>query len=173
MTRRELETLLLTLESTPVLLARAAEELSLPEAHTAPKTGGFCFLEHVWHLADLEREGYGTRVRRLLTEDEPSLSDFDGHRMANERAYRKRDLWEGLAAFADARRANVERLRALSPEDWNRRGVQEAFGHLALSDIPRMMAEHDRAHTAEIAALLVELRGGAAVPFPRPTSAIA
>lgn len=173
MNRRELETLLLTLESTPVLLARAAEGLSLPEARRAPQAEGFCFLEHVWHLADLEREAYSTRIRRLLTEEEPTLSDFEGDRMARERSYQKRDLSEGLAVFAAARRANVERFRSISPRDWNRSGFQDSVGRVSLSDIPRMMTEHDRGHTAEIAALLSELRGGEPVSFPRPSSAVA
>jgi len=173
MNRRELETLLLTLESTPALLSRIAEGLSSTEAGIAPKAGGFSFVETVWHLADLEREGYGVRIRRLLTEEEPTLSNFDGDRVARERAYPKRDLREGLAAFLAARRANVERLRAASPADWNRLGVQESVGRVALSDIPRMMTEHDRAHTSEIADLLSELSGGAPLPLPRPSSAVA
>ncbi len=160
MNRRELETLFLTLESTPALLVRAAEGLSLPEGRKGPEAGGFSFLEHVWHLADLEREGYGIRIRRLLTEEEPSLSNFEGDRIACERAYPKRDLSEGLEAFASARRANLEILREVSPADWKRRGTQESVGSVALSDIPRMMAEHDRTHTVEIAELLGEISGG-------------
>ena len=115
MNRRELETLLLTLESTPALLARAAAELSPAQARRSPKNGGFSFVENVWHLADLEREGYGVRIRRLLTEEEPMLSNFDGNRVARERTYAKRDLAEGLTAFARARHANLTALRSVSP----------------------------------------------------------
>ncbi len=173
MNRRELETLLLTLESTPALLFRAAEGLSLPEARKTPKTGGFSFLEHVWHLADLEREGYGVRIRRLLTEEQPSLSNFEGDRMARERVYQKRDLSEGLEIFASARRANLEILREVSPADWSRRGIQESVGSVALSDIPRMMTQHDRTHTAEIADLFAEISGVKPSDLPRQTSAVA
>src|SRR5512143_403125 len=100
MNRRDLESLLLTLESTPVLLVRAAEGLSDSQIRQEPPGGGFSFVEHVWHLADLESEGYAVRIRRILTEDEPSLADFEGDRIARERNYRARDLSEGLAAFA-------------------------------------------------------------------------
>jgi hypothetical protein len=88
MNRRNLETLLLTLESTPALVARAAAELDASQVHRVPATGIFSLVEHVWHLADLEREGYEVRIRRILTEDEPSLSDFEGERIARERRYR-------------------------------------------------------------------------------------
>jgi hypothetical protein len=173
MNRRELETLLLTLESTPALLARAAARLSPAQVRRSPKNGGFSFIENVWHLADLEREGYGVRIRRLLTEESPMLSNFDGDRAARERVYSRRDLAEGLAAFARARHANLIVLRSVTSADWKRDGEQEAFGRVSLSDLPRMMAEHDQSHTTDVAGLLAELTGGAASPLPHPTSAVA
>jgi len=159
MNRRQLETLFVTLESTPVLLQRAARDLSAEEVLTRPAGGGFSFLENVWHLADLEREGYGVRVRRLLTECEPVLANFDGDRAARERRYQSRDLAEGLAAFASARRFNLQRFREVKRGDWKRRGMQDGAGRVSLADVPRMMAEHDRCHTEDIRALFAELRG--------------
>ena len=160
MNRRELETLLLTLESTPALLARAAEGLEPSRVRTSPAPGNFSLVEHVWHLADIEREGYGIRIRRILTEDEPSLSDFPGDRFAREREYARRNLAEGLASFAEARNHNVELLRAIHNSTWTRRGVQEGVGPITLEDVPRMMAAHDRAHTDEIANLMTHLKEG-------------
>ena len=172
MNRRELESLLLTLESTPALIARAAEELGEELVRRQPSSGGFSLLEHVWHLADLEREGYGVRIRRILSEEEPSLADFEGDRLARERVYRDRDLAEGLATFAIARNRNVRKLRSIHNSDWKRRGTQDGIGAVALEDIPRMMAAHDRAHTSEIADLLAHLKEGK--PFPaQPFSAVA
>jgi len=173
MNRRDLETLLLTLESTPALLARAAQECSTREAARRPTVGGFSLLEHVWHLADLEREAYGSRIRRLLTEEEPALSNFDGDRLARERSYQSRNLAEGLAAFGRARRRNVERLRAVPAAAWKRAGFQESIGQITLADVPRLMAEHDRAHTDEIRELLSHLRTGRPLERPRQTSAVA
>lgn len=173
MNRRELETLFLTLESTPALLARAASGLSPAQTRRSPKNGGFSFIEHVWHLADLEREGYGVRIRRILTEEDPTLLNFDGERAARERVYVNRDLAEGLTAFARARQANLAYLRGVSAEDWKRRGDQESVGRVALSDVPRMMTEHDRGHTAELANLLAELTGVECPSLPHPVSAVA
>ncbi len=161
MNRRELETLFLTLESTPVLLERAAAGICPISATRRPAAGGFSFVENVWHLADLEREGFGARIRRILSEDEPTLSNFDGNRIARERSYQSRDVARGIAAFREARRRNVEILRGISANDWNRSAVQEEFGALTLADIPRLMAEHDRSHTDEISVLLEEISQGA------------
>ena len=168
MNRRELETFFLTLESTPALLARAAAELPEDRVRQRGTTGGFSLVEHVWHLADLEREGYFVRIRRLLTEDEPLLSNFDGERVASERVYHRRNLAEGLLAFTTARTRNLQRLRDASADDWRRAGRQEGVGRIVLSDIPRMMTEHDRAHGVEIAELVRELRDSIVPPTTRP-----
>jgi DinB superfamily len=173
MNRRELETVLLTLESTPALLAHAAAELAEDRVRQRGTAGGFSLVEHVWHLADLEREGYGARIRRLLTEEEPQLLNFDGDRVARERIYNRRDLVEGLLAFTAARLRNLETLRGLSPADWKRTGEQEGIGLVALADVPRMMAEHDRAHGIEIAELVREIRDGIVSANARPVSAVA
>ena len=175
MNRRDLETLLLTLESTPALLERAAQGLSASEVLFRADETGFSLVENVWHLADLEREAYGARIRRILTEEEPTLANFDGDRVARERVYQKRPLAEGLASFALARRRNLERLRSVSGDDWSRSGIQEGVGRIRLSDVPRMMAEHDRSHTEDVRDLLARLRSGAAPPTRRSqtTSAVA
>src|SRR5215470_18537686 len=49
-------------------------------------------VEQCWHLADLEREGYAVRIRRLLAETNPMLPDFDGTQVARERDYRSRPI---------------------------------------------------------------------------------
>ena len=173
MNRREFETLLLTLESTPALLLRAADSLGPAEALRRPSERAFSFVESVWHLADLEREGYGVRIRRILAEENPALANFDGDRLARERAYQERDVERGLASFERARAQNLEMLRRLGPAEWNRCGSQEGVGRVALSDIPRMMAEHDRSHGADIADILAMVRGEERSPCERPTSAVA
>src|SRR5262245_5160732 len=160
MNRRKLETLLLTLESTPALVARAAETCDPQDFARTPAGGGFSLVEHVWHLADLEREGFASRIRRLLTEEAPVLPNFDGDRVAREREYQARRLDEGLAAFTRARRRNVERLRHVAPAAWKRWGQQESVGRVTLADVPRMMADHDRTHADELRALLESLRTG-------------
>ena len=175
MNRRELETFFLTLESTPALLARAAAELREDSVRHHGTAGGFSLVEHVWHLADLEREAYAVRIRRLLTEDEPQLSNFDGDRIARECLYQRRDLAEGLLAFALARTRNLQWLREVSVEEWERPGEQEGVGRVELSDVPRMMTEHDRIHGVEIADLIREIRDRIVPPaqLERRVSAVA
>jgi hypothetical protein len=158
--------LLASLEAMAGELESAAGKMTAEAAHTPPPDGGFSLVEQAWHLADLEREGYGERLRRLLAEDDPDLPDFDGARVAAERNYRARSLDAGIAAFRTARTANLAVLRCVPATAWERAGRQEGVGRVTLRDIPRMMREHDDSHRAEIAALLA----GAPLP-PDPVSA--
>ena len=141
------------LEAMPGFVAARCGTFSAEEARRPAPGQGFSAVEQCWHLADLEREGYGERIRRLRSEKDPVLPDFDGARVARERNYRSRSLSEGLAAFREARAANLALLRSLRGPDWAATGQQEGVGPVALCDIPLMMAEHDAGHREEILAL--------------------
>jgi hypothetical protein len=156
MTRESQDTLLENLSAMPGLLAEAFEGLSAEDARVEG-ADGFSPVEQCWHLADLERDGYGVRIRRLLAEDDPALPDFDGERVARERNYKALSLREGIESFRRARADNLAALRRLSVLEWERRGTQEGVGPIGLCDVPAMMAEHDAAHRAEIEAWV---RGG-------------
>jgi hypothetical protein len=147
--------LLETLSGTPALLARVAAQV--PEELVRVRSGPFALVEHLWHVADLEREGFGVRVGRLLAEDNPSLPDFDGERIARERQYLTLPLEPALDAFAEAREETLRLLRSVSGEQWARAGSQEGVGTVTLADLPRRIFDHDRAHLNEIADLLNDL----------------
>ncbi len=142
--------LLERLSSMPAYLESAFANLTPAEAATSPAPGAFAPVEQAWHLADLEREGYAVRIRRLLEEAAPHLPDFDGLRIAAERNYKALDLREGLAAFRAARLVNVALLRGLPTAAWARTGTLEGVGPIALCDLPAMMDGHDASHRAEI-----------------------
>jgi hypothetical protein len=150
--RRERKALMEGLEQMADFLAARFASISADEAARGGPDATFSPVEQCWHLADLEREGFGARIRRLLDEDTPFLPDFDGAQIARERNYRSRSVSEGLAAFRAQRDANLALLRDVSAEQWLRAGTQEGVGPVALCDLPAMMAEHDAAHRAEIEA---------------------
>jgi hypothetical protein len=144
------EELMAALTGMPAYLRSVFADVA-PEQMTAPGGDGTPSpVEQVWHLADLEREGFGVRIERLLSEREPHLPDFDGTRIAAERDYRSRSFAEGLARFSEARQRNVEILRTLEPASWYASGTQEGVGPVSLCDIPGFMSQHDSAHRAEI-----------------------
>ncbi|PYS30508.1 MAG: hypothetical protein DMG11_04885 [Acidobacteria bacterium] len=148
------EALVSGLSAMPDFLTKAFHSLSEEEAKKPGPADTFSPVQQCWHLADLEDEAFGVRIRRLLREESPELPDFDGARQAVERDYNTKSLAAGILAFNNARATNLEILRSVTLEQWNRTGSQEGVGKVSLCDIPVMMAEHDAAHRHEIEAWL-------------------
>jgi hypothetical protein len=146
------DALLGTLEDMPHYLERELGTLDTGLSRQQGPDGAFSPVEQVWHLADLEREGFGWRIERLLSEREPQLPDFDGAAIAAARHYRARSLAAGLASFRAARQENLAKLRTVASQDWGRSGRQEGVGRVSLCDMPSFMSQHDAAHRAEIVA---------------------
>src|ERR1700737_2311433 len=87
-----------------------------PLVRRRPAAGGFALVEHAWHLADLETEGYAVRIARLLAEVNPSFADFRGEEIARERRYIEQEIAPAVKRFIAQRTANVAALRAIGPD---------------------------------------------------------
>jgi len=146
------EELLASLGNMSEYLGEAFSSLSPEQAREPGPDGAFSPVEQVWHLADLEREGFSVRINRLLSESDPQLPDFDGAAVAAARDYRSLSLSEGLRTFKESRHQNITLLRAVDSDVWLRSGTQEGVGKVSLCDIPSFISQHDRAHKAEIEA---------------------
>jgi hypothetical protein len=118
-----------------------------------PPKDGFSFVEHAWHLADVELEAFMLRIRRLLDEDAPRLIEFDGDRVARERGYRDRPLAPAVERFRIVRAATIERFAALSPVERARAGTF-AGARITLDELGAQILAHDRAHARELTALV-------------------
>lgn len=146
----------------PRLLERVVAAIG-DEVAARPAPGAFAAVEHAWHLADLEREGFQARIARLRDEPAPWLPDFDGDRVAAERGYRTCDARAGVRAFVRARAETVAMLGRIRGAAWLRGGLQEGAGYVTLAQLPERILGHDRAHAVELAALVRALRPGHAV----------
>src|SRR5436190_21193552 len=103
--------LLAALEQTPDKLTACIARLSDAQLRQRNPAGEFSPVENVCHLRDLEVEGYGVRIKRIIAEDNPSLTDFDGGKIAAERDYNSQDVHVALEAFTIARKNNIECVR--------------------------------------------------------------
>jgi hypothetical protein len=144
------EELMASLAGMKDYLRKTFRSLTAEEARAPGPAGAFSPVEQVWHLADLEREGFGLRIQRLRAESKPHLPDFDGTRIAQERNYRSLALSAGLEAFEAARDANLAALRSVAAQEWTRGGTQDGVGEVTLCDMPTFLHQHDQAHVAEI-----------------------
>lgn len=141
----------------PSVIRRWLEPVPQELLTKPPAAGGLALIENAWHLADLEAEGYGVRLRRLLAENSPALPDFQGDVIARERDYLHLPLAPALDRFEQARAENIALIDAATEADLRRTGEQEGVGTVTFERVVAMMAEHDAGHAEEIAALRREL----------------
>ncbi len=147
------------LEETPVVFRKLAQDLSDADLRRKPAGDQFSFVENACHLRDIEVEGYGARIRKLLSEDRPQLPDLDGARLARERDYNSQDFGAALAAFAQARAENVRAVTELSTEQLGRAGTLEGVGQITLGKLLDLMRKHDEAHRQELVELRARMAG--------------
>lgn len=157
LTKAELESLTGFLALTPARVRALVQNLQESEVHWKPSAQEFSALEQVCHLNDLEREGYGARIEKLIHEEQPFLPDFDGGRIAAERDYNNQNLATALDAFAYSRQNNLRAIASLSPEDLQRGGTLETVGPITLETLLFKMREHDEGHLQELNVLRGQL----------------
>lgn len=121
---------------------------ALREAPTG-KRHGWTPAEVATHLADTEVVS-GWRIRQILAENEPDIQPYDQDKWATALHYGERDVNLALEAFVAARRANVEILRLLAENDWERTYVHEEYGRLTLRQKVRHLSDHDLTHQRQI-----------------------
>ncbi|MGA9996171.1 MAG: DinB family protein [Pyrinomonadaceae bacterium] len=158
MTQEEFQSVIESLEDTPRIVHQLTNNLQGTAGTWKPSAEEFSVLENVCHLADLEREGYGVRIARLIKEDAPVMQDFDGARAAKERDYNSLDLSEALRDFTRAREEAMKTVRALSTEQLDRSGTLEGAGKITLARLLLMMREHDESHLKDLRALRERLK---------------
>lgn len=120
------------------------------QLHFQPEGGYFSVLENVCHLRDLEIEGYGVRLQRLLSEAHHSLPDINGGQLARERRYNEQPLQPALDAFIQARHANLKILEKVNEPKLARIAYLEAVGEITLGRLLELWVEHDRGHIQEL-----------------------
>jgi hypothetical protein len=159
MTDQEFHELIEFLEETPEMVRQLTIDMSERDLKWKPSESEFSSLEQVCHLRDLELEGYTVRIRKLLTEQQPSLPDFDGGRLAIERDYNSQDFEAALQDFTTARKENINVAGTLSSEQLHLSGVLEGVGEITLGRLLRLMREHDQSHREELSELRERLSG--------------
>jgi hypothetical protein len=95
----------------------------------------------VCHLADYEPI-YADRMKRVIALNEPELLKGDPGLFAERLAYDQRDVQEELALIELVRKQMARILRALNPEDFQRKGGHSRDGALTLEELLKRITGH-------------------------------
>lgn len=138
----------------PERVARIVEPAPLEAVRRAGTNGAWGAIEILAHLRDWD-EVYLERLRRILTEDRPTLETFDSDLWAIERDYHAQDPERVLASLRQLRKRLVDELEALPDESWQRTGQHPEAGDVTLGDLVRRIDEHDQQHLQDLRDLLL------------------
>ena len=111
-------------------------------------------LEQLCHVRDIEIDGYQVRIRRTLSETNPTLASIDTDALVRERAYARDEPARALAAFRSARAETMEMISSLTDAQLARTAVFEGYGPLTLRSLLHYLCSHDQQHLAGLQWLL-------------------
>ena len=100
------------------------------------------------HLADSEATAY-IRLRRLIAEDDPTITGYDEEEFARRLHY-DRPIEPSLAVLAGVRAASLQLLESLTDEEWQRTGTHTESGTYSVDDWLRIYAGHSHDHADQI-----------------------
>jgi hypothetical protein len=128
---------------------RALAEIGRDAFDRRPPDGSWSAREVVHHLADSEMRS-AMRLRRLLTEDNPTILGYDEAGYASAFHYADRPMEPALAAFRAARSTTAQILGFLSEADFARTGTHSESGAYGVEHWLRTYAQHAHEHADQI-----------------------
>ncbi len=128
---------------------RALVEIGRDALDRRPPDGSWTAREVVHHLADSEMRS-AIRLRRLLSEENPTILGYDEAGYATTFRYAERAMEPALAAFRAARSTTAQILRLLDDEAFTRTGTHSESGAYGVEDWLRIYARHAHEHAQQI-----------------------
>jgi hypothetical protein len=122
-------------------LREAVAGLSQEDLTARPGPGDWSILELVLHLADSDSISID-RMKRMLTEDEPSLLYADEAAYVRCLASHQQSLEDALTLFEVGRRQFARVLRALPDEAFERRGRHNRRGIVTVGGMVKDYIKH-------------------------------
>jgi hypothetical protein len=144
-----------SLERAPAIIIPLVSEVPRAILKRRPKPGKWSAHEHACHLAAVHPLML-SRLDLMLMEQNPRIKPYLPHLDYEDGALLKVDLAEAMERFTGDRQRLVQRLRALSEEDWQRTADHGEYTHYSVFIMFRHLAMHDMLHAYRIEELLLK-----------------
>ena len=138
----------------PEIVLPLVREVPPARLKRRPPSGKWSAHEHACHLAVVHRLFFD-RLDLMLSSPAPVITPYDPGRNDPDDMLLELDLDAMLAQYVADRRALVERLRGLAPDDWNRAAEHGEYSHYTVLIMFRHLALHDFFHAYRIEELLL------------------
>jgi hypothetical protein len=144
------------LSSAPDLIVPLVREIPPEVLKRRPRAGKWSAHEHACHLAEVHSLFF-LRLEQMLSEEKPRIKPYDPDRnMPTRDALLQMDLEQSLNRFESDRRKLVDKLRRLTPDDWQRVADHPEYTHYSVFIMFRHLALHDLFHAYRIEELLLK-----------------
>ena len=140
------------IEETPDRVRKAIEGLTFEQLDTPYREGGWTVRQVVHHLADSHINSF-VRFKLALTEDEPTICDYDEQRWAETIEATDAPVSASLDLLESLHKRWVFLLESLTANEFQRKFNHPARGLLTLDTNLQLYAWHGRHHVAHIEAL--------------------
>src|SRR5213075_2648994 len=121
-------TLISALETAPGVIILMIREVPPQILKRRPSPAKWSAYEHAIHLSQSDAS-FRARLELILSTPEPFIKSIENSPEDEAGAMLEIDLDESLARYVRERVALVERLKQLTPDEWQKTAVHEAFDH--------------------------------------------
>lgn len=148
-------TLISSLETAPGVIIPLIREVPPEILKRRPSPGTWSAYENAIHLSQSD-VAFRARLDLILSEPEPFIETIENSAEDEAGAMLDIDLDESLERFARERASLVERLKQLSPDEWQKTAVHEAFDHYSVFIMFRHLFVHEMLHAYRIEQLMLK-----------------
>ena len=149
------DAVLAALERAPAIVIPLVREVPQAILKRRPKPGKWSAHEHACHLATIHSV-MSARLDLMLKDPKPRITPFFPSAEEEEGALLKVNLDQAMERYASDRQRLVQRLQALSAEDWRRTAEHDEYTHYSVFIMFRHLAMHDMFHAYRIEELLLK-----------------
>jgi hypothetical protein len=147
--------LITALATAPSVIVPLIREVPQQILKRRPSPRKWSAYEHAIHLSQSDF-AFRARLDLILSEPEPFIKSIENSAEDEAGAMLDVDLDDSLKRYVHERASLVERLRELSPEEWTKSAIHEAFDHYSVFIMFRHLLNHEMLHAYRIEELLLK-----------------
>jgi hypothetical protein len=147
--------LISALESAPGVIIPLIREVPPQILKRRPSPNKWSAYEHACHLSQSDSL-FRERLDMILSTPEPYIKSVEPTPEEEEGSMLEIDLDAQLDRYVRERASLVERLKKLSPDEWQKTAEHEAFSHYSVWIMFRHVLNHEMLHAYRIEELLLK-----------------
>ncbi|HKP70586.1 MAG TPA: DinB family protein [Pyrinomonadaceae bacterium] len=147
--------LISALENAPGVIIPLVREVPQRILKRRPSPNKWSAYEHAVHLSQTDAP-FRARLDMILSTPEPFIQTIENSPEDEAGAMLDVDLVKQLEIYSSERASLVERLRKLTPDEWQKTAVHEAFDRYSVFIMFRHVLNHEMLHSCRIEELLLK-----------------